>query len=400
MKLLIYSHFFAPSIGGAEAHAMMLATRLSTTPEAQMNGAVEVTLVTDTPANGFSDSSLPFNVVRRPRLRRLLSLIRQSGVVHIEGPCIAPMLLAWLTRKPAIVEHHGYQSICPNGLLFVESAKRVCSGNFIAGHHLKCLKCNSDIGTIRSLKMWLLTFLRRSLCGHATANVSVSHHVQKRVQLRNPLTIYNGVPPDVSEAIDARSTSSVPCFAYVGRLVAEKGVSILLDAAGQLKAEGIQFHLKIIGDGPERLNLRRFAADRSLNDRLTFTGFLSGEALHGAMEDVSVVVMPSQCEEAGPFSAIEQMMRGRLVICSDIGGMGEMVDGVGLKFKTGDATALAELMRKVVKNPRIVKELGQKARERALQVFTLDRMVKEHLNLYRSAASKTLLNIEAAAEIQ
>lgn len=400
MRLLIYSHFFAPSIGGVEAHAMMLATQLSKPQRPQMSAAVQVTLVTDTPANGFSDSSLPFSVVRRPRLLRLLRLIRQANVVHVEGPCIAPMLLAWLMRKPVVVEHHGYQSICPNGLLFIESAKRVCPGNFAAGHHLKCLKCNSNIGTIRSVKMWLLTFLRRWLCGRATANVSVCYHVQKRVQLPNPLTIYNGVPRAVRDAIDARRASRVPCFAYVGRLVAEKGVSVLLDAAGQLKAAGIQFLLKIIGDGPERQNLQRFAADRDINDRVSFAGFLAGKALQGAMEDVSVVVMPSQWEEAAPFSIIEQMMLGRLVICSDIGGLGEMVDGTGLKFEAGDSAALAELMRKVVKTPGIAKELGQSARERALDLFTLDRMVKEHVNLYRNAMGETLPITETVAEIQ
>lgn len=399
MKLLIYSHFFAPSIGGVELHAMLLATQLST-PGPQMNEGAQVTLVTDTLADGFSDSSLPFSVVRRPRLLRLLRLVRQASVVHVEGPCIAPMLIAWILRKPFIVEHHGYQSICPNGLLFIESSKHVCPGHFMAGHHAQCLKCNSNMGTTRSLKMWLLTFLRRWLCSRATTNVSVSHHVQKRVQLRNSLTIYNGTPAIARDEINDRSTSKPPCFAYVGRLVTEKGVDVLLDAAAQLKADGVQFHLKIIGDGPERQNLQRFAADRNLNDRVTFAGFLTGEELHDAMEDVSVVIMPSRWEEAAPFSAIEEMWRGRLVICSDIGGLGEIVDGAGLKFAAGDAAALAERMRKVVQNPEIMNELGQQGRDRALRLFTFDRMISDHVALYRNIIASKLPGSEPAAEIQ
>lgn len=398
MKLLIYSHFFAPSIGGAELHAMLLATRLSTPSVPQMNEAVQVTLVTDTLASGFNDSSLPFSVVRRPRLPRLLKLVRQADVVHLEGPCIAPALFAWLTRKPLVIEHHGYQAICPNGLLFVESSKCVCPGNFMAGRHVQCLKCNSSAGEIRSLKMWLLTFLRRWLCGRATANVSVSHHVEKRLQLRSSLTIYNGAPESTRD--EDKRRSDVPCFAYVGRLVTEKGVDVLLDAAARLKADGVPFYLKIIGDGPESRNLQRLAADRNLNNQVAFMGFLTGEALHDAIEDVSVVVMPSQCEDAAPFAAIEQMLCGRLVICSEIGGLAEMVGETGLKFPAGDSATLAELMRKIVQSSGVARELGQRARERALRLFTLDRMITEHMTLYRKVVATSPSGRAVAAEIQ
>lgn len=365
-----------------------------------MSEAVQVTLVTDTLANGFSDPSLPFSVVRRPRLLRLLRLVRQADVVHVEGPCIVPMLTALLLRKPIVIEHHGYQAICPNGLLFIEPAKRVCPGNFIAGHHVKCLKCNSDMGAIRSVKMWLLTFLRRWLCDRAKANVSVSYHVQNRLRLRNSLTIYNGVPRDVRDEIDGRTPSDIPCFAYVGRLVAEKGVSVLLDAASQLKADGIRFYLKIIGDGPERQNLQRFAADRNLSDRVTFAGFLTGDELHRAIEDVSAVVMPSRCEEAAGFSAIEQMMRGRLVICSDIGGLSELVDGAGLKFSAGNAEELATLMRQVIDAPQIISRYGAAARSRALELFSLQRMIDEHVGLISSMVNEGAFKPKAVPEPQ
>lgn len=398
MKLLIYSHFFTPSIGGVELHAMLLATRLSTPSVPQMNEAVQVTLVTDTLASGFSDSSLPFSVVRRPRLPRLLKLVRQADVVHLEGPSIAPMLFAWFMRKPLVIEHHGYQSICPNGLLFVESSKCVCPGNFMAGRHVQCLRCNSSAGKTRSLKMWLLTFLRRWLCGRATANVAVSHHVEKRLQLRSSLTIYNGALESARD--EDKRKSDVPCFAYVGRLVTEKGVDVLLDAAARLKADGVPFYLKIIGDGPESQNLQRFAEDRNLNNQVAFTGFLTGEALHDAIEDVSVVVMPSQCEDAAPFAAIEQMLCGRLVICSEIGGLAEMVGETGLKFPAGDSATLAELMRKIVQSSGVARELGQRARERALRFFTLDRMITEHITLYRKVVATGPSDRAVAAEIQ
>jgi glycosyltransferase involved in cell wall biosynthesis len=94
-------------------------------------------------------------------------------------------------------------------------------------------------------------------------------------------------------------------------------------------------------------------------------------------------VMPSVCEDVAPLAAMEQMMAGRLLIGSDIGGLGLVVDGFGLKFPPGDAKALASCMRQVMDDPSRAAALGQSARPRALQMFSQDRMVAEHARLYR-----------------
>ncbi|MGA7622674.1 MAG: hypothetical protein WB630_03205 [Candidatus Acidiferrales bacterium] len=51
----------------------------------------------------------------------------------------------------------------------------------------------------------------------------------------------------------------------------------------------------------------------------------------------------------------EQMMQSRLLVASDIGGLGDMVDGVGLKFPAGDAAALAARMRQALDDPAMVR---------------------------------------------
>ena len=101
------------------------------------------------------------------------------------------------------------------------------------------------------------------------------------------------------------------------------------------------------------------------------------------LRDVQAVVMPSVWEETAGLAAIEQMMRGRLVIASDVGGLGEIVGDAGLKFPPGDAGALADCMRKVLRDPSLIESFGRKARERALRLFTRSRMTEEHARLYR-----------------
>src|SRR5207245_8065558 len=99
------------------------------------------------------------------------------------------------------------------------------------------------------------------------------------------------------------------------------------------------------------------------------TRYLTGASLVEAIRDGRVVVMPSVWEETAGLAAIEQMMRGRLVIASKTGGLAELVDDASLTFPAGDSQALAQSMQKVLQDPSIIESLGQKARERALRYF-------------------------------
>src|SRR5438552_18897243 len=116
MKLLIYTHAFAPLVGGIETYTMLLARRLSEVAQTDPE-SVEVTVVTQAQARDMDDSVLPFRVVRRPGLARLVGMVREADVVHVASATFVPMLLAWVLRKPAVVDHEGYTAACPNGLL-------------------------------------------------------------------------------------------------------------------------------------------------------------------------------------------------------------------------------------------------------------------------------------------
>lgn len=385
MRILIYSHAFAPRIGGVETYVMLLACGL-THDRLRVSGAdVRVTLVTRTPRDKMDDAALPFRIVRRPGLLELLRLIDGADVIQLAGPVILPMLLGLLLHKPVVVEHHGYQAVCPNGLLFYEPLKTVCPGHFMAGRHNKCIECNAVEGRLSSLKMWLLTFARRWLCRLVRANTPITIHLQRRIDLPRSTVIYYGIEESKAEQRDAPhqdGPNGSVCFAYVGRLVREKGPSLLADAAARLRARGYQFQLKFIGDGPERAGIEAWVRSAGLSDRTVFTGFLRGDEFEQALREVTAVVMPSLMEETAGLAAIEQMMKGRLVIASDIGGLGEVVDGAGMKFAAGDVMALEECLQQVIERPALTRELGARARARALELFRQDRMVKDHLRVY------------------
>jgi glycogen(starch) synthase len=379
LKILIYSHFFLPSVGGVERLVDSLARGFT-------EKGNQVCVATATAAETFDDHDLPFSVVRRPGVAALLRLIRRHDVAHLAGPALLPAFLGYVLRKPVVVEHHMYQAVCPNGLLVYQPDRTVCPGHFLAGRHTECLRCNAGQGRWSSLRMWLLAFPRLWLCRRAAANIAVTEHVGRRLHLSHCRRIYHGtavVPlAGPRTAVEGRRAAPV-CFAYIGRFVSEKGLPLLIDAAARLKRDGLPFRLKFIGDGPERTNLEAAARIHDLQDRTFFTGMLGPEDLRKETADVMAVVMPSIWEETAGMAAIEQMMRGRAVVAADIGGLGEVVDGAGLKFPPGNAQALAECMRRLIDDPDLARRLGASARQRALALFPRDAMMEAHLQLYQ-----------------
>ncbi len=382
MRVLLYSEYFAPSSGGVETIVLELARGLAGYSAAEPGAEyIEVTAVTRTPGDPQEDAQLPFKVVRRPGLWELIRLIRGTDLIHIAGAALPPLALALLLRKPVVLEHHGFQVACPNGQLFHEPDETLCPGHYMAGHYAKCVQCNAKItGLKKSLKLLLLTPVRRWLANRARVNITPTDWLAGILKLKRMKTVHHGIPPGSPAISKANST---PTFAYVGRLVTTKGVSLLLQAAERLRTEGFGFCLKIIGDGPEREALRLQAA--ALEGYVEFLGNVPHDRQEEVLSGTGAVVMPSRSGEAFGLVAAENMLRGKLLIISDIGSLREVVGDTGLVFPAGDAAALASCMRRVLENPSLVSSHTMAARDRAMQLFQRDTMIESHASLYREA---------------
>ncbi len=388
MKLLIYSHFFAPSIGGVETVVRSLAGGLAGLRKPDGTPEFAVTVVAQTAAKEFDDRTLAFSVVRQPSLIQLYRLIRVSDVIHVAGPALPPLLLGRLARKPVVIEHHGYQAICPNGILIQQPDGSLCPGHFQACHYLKCLQCGAhEISWWQSFRRLGLMLPRHLLARGAAANIAITQHVGVRHALPESTVIYYGIEDSRAKNFTEHpgdKNSRRLRFAFAGRFVPEKGIPILLEAARILRDQGQKFEVLLIGDGPERTRLDAQIARDGLEHCVRITGFLQGAELAAALDEVQVVVMPSVWEETAGLSAIEQMMRGRPVIGSDIGGLGEVIGDGGLTFPPGEPDALARCMKQALEDRGIIDSLGRKALARARQFFMRERMIGEHARLYRN----------------
>jgi glycosyltransferase involved in cell wall biosynthesis len=172
-------------------------------------------------------------------------------------------------------------------------------------------------------------------------------------------------------------------FAYLGRLVVEKGVSVLLEATRLLRAEGREVHVVLIGDGPDRPRLEKEIESLGLEGTVRITGFLSGVNLDQILGAVGAIVIPTTMEETAGLAAMEQMVCGRAVIASLVGGLGELVSGSGLTFAPGDPRSLADAMRRILDEPDLVASLGGIGRGCILLSFSHRGMIDAHARLYR-----------------
>jgi glycogen(starch) synthase len=385
MKLLLYSHFFAPSVGGVETLVLSLVRGLTTLRNSSGQPELEITLVTQTPAGNFEDGALPFRVVRQPSFLDLRRLIRASDVVHVAGPALATLILGLLARKRVIVEHHGFQTICPNGQLLIEPAGSPCPGHFMAGHHAMCLRCNVGQGRLTTLKLWLLTFVRRFLCRRVATNVTPTAWLGGLVQLPRTVAIPHGLQLSGNTPPSPTKPSYPPVVAFLGRLVTTKGVRVLLDAARILREQNRDFQLLIIREGPERASLETFAQQTSLAGHVRFTGRLGAEQLEAALSGASVVVVPSLGGEVFGLVVAENMWRGLPVITSDLGAFVEVLGECGLTFPTGNAAELARAIGQIFDDPAFATQIAQRGRQRALEFCDFQRMLESHTRVYRRA---------------
>jgi glycogen(starch) synthase len=387
MKLLLYSHSFAPDIGGVETIVLSLARGLAELRTVDNRPRFELTLVTETPAGDFDARALPFSVVRHPDALALKSLIDAADVIHLAGPALLPLFLAWLARKPVVVEHHGYQSVCSNGLLVHQPDGSICPGHFQARRYDKCVRCQAaEMSWLKSFAQLLLMFPRNLLAKSAACNIAVSRHGSERIALPRSRVVYHGVENANRPEIAAAEISPLQGklrFAYVGRLVSEKGLPVLLQAAEVLQREKQEFELLLIGDGPQRPLLEAMIERGALSDCVQITGLLRGTTLAQALARVHVVVMPSVWEETAGLAAMEHMMRGRLVIASKIGGLLETIGDAGIACLPANAEDLARCMREVLRDRSLLATLGRKGRERAQSLFLRDRMIADHVGIYQ-----------------
>jgi sugar transferase (PEP-CTERM/EpsH1 system associated) len=174
----------------------------------------------------------------------------------------------------------------------------------------------------------------------------------------------------------------------VARMVSIKDHATLLQAAEILAGRGVPVHLLLVGSGPELSRHQEFvAASPRLSGRVTFVG--SATDVPALLNATDVFVLPS-LSEGMSNTLLEAMASGLPVVATRVGGNPELIEDErsGWLFKPGDVADLAARLERLAMDSDLRHLMGQGARRRVVQHFSLEGMINGYRDLYLNLARK------------
>ncbi len=155
----------------------------------------------------------------------------------------------------------------------------------------------------------------------------------------------------------------------VGRLVPEKGQALLVDATAALRERGVDAHLVLAGDGPQRHELAR-RADPAL---VTMKGAVSQDDIVALYADADVFVLPSFAEGV-PVVLMEAMATELPVVTTAVAGISELVEHgrSGLVLPPGRLDVLVDALADLAAAPARRRELGRAGRRAVEEGYEID----------------------------
>jgi glycosyltransferase involved in cell wall biosynthesis len=206
-----------------------------------------------------------------------------------------------------------------------------------------------------------------------------------------PVTIYKGHNPDwYAGPPEDLKPFGIPDGAFVvactARGVPRKGVPVLLDAIDRLPP-GLNIHLLLAGGKMDNPRHKKLVAANSYAENIHLLGVL--KRVPWILSNCDVAVLPSLRREGLPRAIIEAMIGGVVPIVTDSGGSPELVeDGKsGFVVPPGEAQPITDRILELYNDRELRKRLGQGARERIRQDFTVEETARQTMALYREMLS-------------
>ncbi|MEW5952717.1 MAG: glycosyltransferase family 4 protein [Bacillota bacterium] len=175
---------------------------------------------------------------------------------------------------------------------------------------------------------------------------------------------------------------------YVGRLVREKGVQVLLDAVRHILTYHPKTKFVIAGKGPYDKNLREQAVMLGVSQSVYFTGYVNDQVRNSLYSWADVAVFPSLYEPFG-IVALEAMAANTPVVIADTGGLSEIIEHGkdGLKSYVGNPTSLADMILRLLHEPQLGNYLRQNAGRKIRQEYNRQQIARQTRDIYRHVVS-------------
>ncbi len=176
---------------------------------------------------------------------------------------------------------------------------------------------------------------------------------------------------------------------FVGRLVSEKGVHVLLNAIPEILRNYNDVKFVIAGKGPCLNSLIEQSRNLKIQNRVYFTGFVGEEVLLKLYKCSDIAVFPSTYEPFG-IVALEGMVAGIPVVVSDTGGLREIVDHRvnGMKFYSGNSNSLADCILELLCDDNLAKHISINALESVHRLYNWNRITEQIIHEYNYVISQ------------
>ncbi|MBV9865027.1 MAG: glycosyltransferase [Abitibacteriaceae bacterium] len=248
------------------------------------------------------------------------------------------------------------------------------------------------------------------LTAHFIAVARHEWHMFKATKLCPPnraTVIYNGIDVRTFDTLTlspphpltpSPSAFTIGCF---GRLTRQKNQVALLHAFAQIKQEVQGAQLMLIGGGEDEAKLRGLANQLCISKSVQWVGEVAEARPYYALCDV--IAQPSRWEGC-PYSILEAMTARRPVVATAVGGVQELLtcgtfqihstgqrdlapSRVGITYKPAHPAALASNLTQLAQNKEVRAMLGNTARHRVEEEFTLEQMVEKTVKVYEQVTA-------------
>jgi glycogen synthase len=389
LHVLMLSWEFPPKVvGGLGRHVYDLSTALTAHD-------IDVTVVTMDPGDGNPE----------------LEIINGVKVHRVQPyPLAAPSFLTWVMQmNMALMEKSA-------GLLNEESIDVVHAHDWLAGFCGKALKHayriplistihateygrnnglhNDEQRFISDVEWWLTYESWRVIC----CSDFMSRELQRLFQLPSDKlrVIFNGVHPEIFQ-VDKPDPGVRRRYAaddeqlifFIGRLVNEKGVQVLLDAVPSILNQHRRTKFVIAGEGPCKEGLMEQARHLGIEHHVYFAGFVDDYTRNHLYRSAAAAVFPSLYEPFG-IVALEAMAANTPLVVADTGGLGEIVthEVSGLKCYPGSPTSLADQVNRILSQTALADKLKDTGRALVMNSYTWPEIARKTKEVYREVLAE------------
>jgi glycosyltransferase involved in cell wall biosynthesis len=337
-----------------------------------------------------------------------ICFLSQPGAIGRELECCGFRVFYYPLKRPwhmfsavlqlgKLIRHNHYDILHLYGLK-ANSLGRILGR--LAGHKkiVGGLRSQYPSGIKRKWTLWLDRLTFGLSLGYVSNSQAAVDFLSSRGYSREKFwVIHNGIDtesflPKTEEAkLQIKKRFHVPVnrmvIACIANLRQPKGHADLIKALSRLKQTREDVLLVLVGDGPLRPTLEKLVKQLGLTENVLFMGFLGHDKIPEILAIVDVFVLPSLVEGL-PTAVVEAMAAACPVVVTRVGGTPEVVnDGeTGFLVDPGDPATLAERIAQLLSDGDLRRKMGEAARKRVEEKFSLENMVRQYEALYKEVA--------------